>query len=334
MNWIKKISQVNVSIQIVMDRYVQSMSEYIYELSQRSMSKAEQLKNFKLNRQMITQSLSQYPNFSVIENALNTNDMDAMDREFVPLTKWVRANSMNNNTFQAYMHLRDYLESVSPFIYSEQEAQQDIDRLSKETHGKMQSLAGMIQESANRTQWSGSPVFIYPKEPADENGTNWLVASEDANVYVGDNEDGNSPMLEVFLADGKYTIPPEGIVEDDDFFSNPDNTRDYFNLIKEINNPGSSNKSGKTLTLYTARPSSDREMYMNATTVPGGIYLTSSENDAVDLSVDFGGKRDIWKVRIDERYVQKMLDMPQFKHYQVMGREPVPVKSITFFYAV
>lgn len=317
-----------------MDRYVQSMSEYIYELSQRSMSKAEQLKNFKLNRQMITQSLSQYPNFSVIENALNTNDMDAMDREFVPLTKWVRANSMNNNTFQAYMHLRDYLESVSPFIYSEQEAQQDIDRLSKETHGKMQALAGMIQESANRTQWSGSPVFIYPKEPADENGTNWLVASEDANVYVGDNEDGNAPLLEVFLIDGQYKVPPDGIVEDDDFFSNPDNTRDYFNLIKEINNPGSSNKSGKTLTLYTARPSSDREMYMNSTTVPGGIYLTSSENDAVGLSVDFGGKRDIWKVRIDERYVQKMLDMPQFKHYQVMGREPVPIKSITFFYTV
>lgn len=334
MNWIKKISQANVNIQIVMDRYVQSMSDYIYDLSYRSMSKAEQLKNFNLNRQLISQSLSQYPNFSVIENALNTNDMDAIDREFVPLTRWVRANSMGNNVFQAYIHLRDYLESISPFIYSQQEAEQDIARLSKETYEKMKTLANMIQESANRTQWSGSPVFIYPKEPSDENGTNWLVASEDANIYIGDNEDGNSPALEVFLIDGKFTVPPEGIVEDDDFFSNPDNTRDYFNLIKEINNPGSSSKSGKTLTLYTARPASDREMYMNATTVPGGIYLTSSENDAVGLSIDFGGKRDIWKVRIDDRYVQKMLDMPQFKHYQVMGRDPVPVKSITFFYTV
>lgn len=340
MNWLQKLSQSNIRVD--MNKYIQSMSQYLYDFAERTIDTSEKLKNFKLNPSLILMGLKNYPNINGIREALNTNNKDFFEQEFVPITRWIRSNDgpERDQAYNAYIHLRDYMDSSDPFVYTKEEVQKDIQRLTNETLEKMNILVNLINEAIQRIpDWNASPITIEPKEPTDENGTNWLYPAEDANVMVGEEiTEGRremlAPIFEVFIENGKPVIPPEGTVEDDEFFQNPNYTRDYFSIIREINKPGSSQQAGKTLTLYTARPKKDREFYMSATTVPGGIWLTSNENNAVDLSVDFGGERDIWKIRIDERYVQKALDVPQYKHYQVLGRDPVPVKSITFFYEV
>ena len=172
-------------------------------------------------------------------------------------------------------------------------------------------------------------LFITPNPSSDVMGTNWLTPAEDAIVHVGTGD--MAPDFEVFVHDGQIEIPPEGVVEDDDFFQDPNSTSDYFNLIRELQKPGSTNRPGKVLTLYTARPIQDRERYENATTVPGGIWLSSSPSNAELEGVEAGGQRDIWMVQIEDRYVQKKLDTPAYKHYEVIGRENVPIRRIRLY---
>jgi hypothetical protein len=94
--------------------------------------------------------------------------------------------------------------------------------------------------------------------------------------------------------------------------------------VKELEQPGATSK-GKTLVLYTARPAKDRKQFEGAKKLPVGLFLTSTLNDAEGIGSDFGG-RDIWKVWIDDRYLMQMLNAGGVRHYQVVGREPAPMK--------
>lgn len=113
------------------------------------------------------------------------------------------------------------------------------------------------------------------------------------------------------------------------FFNNQQEQIDYFNLIKELKYPGSSSKTGNFLILYTARPKKDRDIYYNAKTLPANIFLTNSYSHAEGIAFDLSEKdepRDIWKVKINEKYLIKTLDGP-IKYYQVI-KDNAPIEYI------
>jgi len=135
------------------------------------------------------------------------------------------------------------------------------------------------------------------------------------------------PSFSYFVSDDGIEI--DDVLEggDEDFFTDNKIQSDYFNLINSLRNPNMSVKQ-KILTLYTARPYKDRKFYLNSKVVPINIFMTSSYNFAEGFAREYGGKKDIWKVRIMDQYLVKTMDSPEQKQYQTIGDKSVPVESI------
>lgn len=243
-------------------------------------------------------------------------------------TATIRELSREIWTFVDAMDQQDGLES------SDQEVWQFVQQAMAGSQQEMERIKGLFEQAISRiAQWNGSPVIIEPVAPENEYGV-MLEAADCARVYVGTGD--WAPLFSFFQFaqedGGEKKIEIEDICEDDDFFHVPGVRADYFNLINELRKPGSTNQ-GKMLTLYTARPQSDREMYLNQRQLPDGIFLTNSYDHAEGIAIDLGGSqgmRDIWKVRMDSRYLTLTLDGP-VKYYQVTAAN-APVKSMELVY--
>jgi hypothetical protein len=136
-----------------------------------------------------------------------------------------------------------------------------------------------------------------------------------------DKETGKIEQIEDILEGG-----------DTDFFDGPQGptlAKAYFDLIKEIKHPGSS-QTGKDILLYTARPVKDRRQFEGARTLPPNLFLANSLDHVEGLANDLGGgtKRDVWKVRINTRYLVLTNDAGRVKYYQIVGDKPVPVQNL------
>lgn len=128
----------------------------------------------------------------------------------------------------------------------------------------------------------------------------------------------------VFLDQASGKIEVEDVLEggDEDFFTSPEQQKGYFDLVNELRKPNSTQR-GKRLYLYTARPVSDHARYLNATSIPANIFLSSSADDALGLAVDLGGEREVWEVVVNSRYLVQTLNTPRVQHYQAVAETPI-----------
>jgi hypothetical protein len=118
---------------------------------------------------------------------------------------------------------------------------------------------------------------------------------------------------------------------DTDFFpkKHPETESDYFHLVNALRKgKPQDEKKARPITLYTARPATDRHLYKDATHLPRNLFLSTNMSDAHGIGHDFGG-RDVWQVRMHPRHLVKTLDGPT-SHYQIVGgKGKVPVHSIS-----
>ena len=174
--------------------------------------------------------------------------------------------------------------------------------------------------------WNGTPILIRIIHDFNDKDGEHLNPDDSFEIVLSDGSQ-YPPSFSYFTIDGKIVVDDVLDAGDDEFFKNDKTTQDYFNLTRELTNPNST-KIGKLLTLYTARPVKDRATYENATTLPPNIFLTNSFSHADGLAQDLGGERELWKVKIDSKYLIKTMDDGSVKYYQVIGTKPVPIKSI------
>jgi hypothetical protein len=170
--------------------------------------------------------------------------------------------------------------------------------------------------------WNSGNVTVEPHFSKDH----YLEPIGAASVRIGRHAE-----FTVFVNDSGKINEIEDVLEggDEDNFQGIEEQADYFNLINEIRRPGSTSK-GKTLVLYTARPTRDRRLYEGARTIPPNIFLSSRFDDAEGIAHDLGGNevRDVWKVRIKSNHLVETLNIPGLRHHQVVGSRPAPVESI------
>lgn len=182
----------------------------------------------------------------------------------------------------------------------------------------VQQLTAAISRAPDFETW---PVVVTPTFNKDSEG--WVPGAYEVKVGRGSY---GTPSFTLFVTEDGNVTEVEDVLEggDDDFFRSPKGQADYFNLVNEIRQPGSSSK-GKVVTLYTARPTRDRERYEGARDIPSNIFLASTLDEAEGLASDLGSSevRDVWKVRVDTRHLVKTLDTPRIKHYQTLDRTPV-----------
>jgi len=304
------------------DKYLHSLTNYVRELHNYHNDNVEKVKNLNLqqetsNLQIKLQSFK-YPRTTELIRSMKYIGTAVFDHEVEQYYKWYRGlpNSFDNKDLRKVLTFLWDLNYLKSNKSEEKEIQDDIKSIYAKTIENANKLKELIEKSNVEIK---TRLLIRPSY--SETNLEPLTAFEVVFAVP------SAPYFQVLLHD-KLEIDDILDADEDEFLSNNEVKSEYFALIKELQNPGSS-QTGKALTLYTARPSKDRHLYDNATTIPPNIYLTSKYDSALGLATDLHGERDVWRVRIDSRYLMKTVDTRSEQQYQVIGTKPVPVKALT-----
>lgn len=334
------VAQVSVST----EAYERSVWARVQQILNYGDEKRQRLQTYTPNIANIQSVLAKYnyPSLPQLMAALQSGNGEQVEEFFLDLSQFHRNISKQmgwqgtDDLWTVYKELRDFVEHAEMQApeyepYSMQQAQTDLAPLLQQTRANMQKIAQNIQEAISRiSQWHGTPVLV-EASAVDKDWNVFSDAMDYATIELAPTGDGMNPNFTYFQADGKVEIDDILEAGDTDFFTDPKAQSDYFNLVKEIRSPGSTGKGGKVLALYTARPYKDRRMYMEAQEVPSGLFLTNRYDSALGLASDLQGgepRRDVWKIRIDSRYLVQTLDGME-KQYQIVGDGMVPVYGMT-----
>lgn len=312
---------------INLNDYSATMNKIINDMKKSEAETKMKVNNFNSNQffGQIQSQLKEYPGKFYLQQALFSKDNTKIYSAVHHLYKWIQ--SLDNeyqrnfrNVANAIYTYTDYLDKDSPeFDYNTH-----LQELIQQTQINMNNISEFLKECVSRiSNWNNSSLMISANAPESEYGY-VLEPATDAIIYFGNEEEG--PYFSLWH-ENKWVV--EDVLEagDEDFFTNPGTQSDYFKLINEIRNPGSSQK-GKVMTLYTARPMKDRQLYFDAKTIPSNIFLSNDYNHVEGLASDLSsrGSRDIWKIRLNSKYLTQTLDGP-IKYFQVTG-EKTPIISI------
>jgi len=227
--------------------------------------------------------------------------------------------------FELLKIMREYIDVLSnEGEVSESDLRQEYlntaDRLIIETNQNAQALSDVLFKAVRRIEGWKAPIWITAHAPYNSREVNLEQGANSFQVSVGRKDISFFAMLQ------STSVVIDDVLEggDTDLFRNNEEQEDYFDLIKELRNPGSTSKPGKKKVLYTARPVKDRNRYEGAKDIPVNIFLSSDVEDALGLASDLAGNgvRDLWKVVIEDRYLIQTLD-GRVKHYQTTGRGSV-----------
>lgn len=342
--WLIKENQPTENITVDMTAYDAAIKAAIKKAEAYSQENSERLRQFQYDPRIIANS--QYPEkealmakFSQTPNPDEDDDDEetSLRSQMSRLSKWYFANSRKNfdpNNRAFWNHALDHHTKLSgnwehnPADYT--------DLYKNLIHKSIQNIEATKQQISSLINsidtWSGSPVRIQAQADYSAYNTSEIALepATSCHIYVGNregmfsyfiDEENNKPIVDDII---------EGGEDDEEFFDNNQVKSDYYLLINEIRNPGSSSK-GKMLTLYTARPIKDREFFKNTTWLPINLFLTNSLNHADGLAHDLGSNevRDIWIIRMDSRYLTQTLDGP-VKYYMV-SKDKSPIKSISMY---
>ena len=306
------------SVDIDYSKYQAAIADKTQEMIDYMQDREYRLDQFKPDAflQQIQIQLKNYPQLGNFVRSLQSKNPHYIFDQLKRLRNWT-GKQPDRRLRDIWTQTFDYIDAVRPRQKEwETDLKQKVQNFHQKTQTTMQQLQKMIQDAIGRVaRWNASPVQIEVRPAEDDRGA-VLDASEAAGVRVGSGR--MSPDFTVWL--GEKGLDIDDVIEggDEDFFSSSQVQADYFNLINELKKPGSTSK-GKILTLYTARPKADRERYLKSPSLPVNVFLSNSYDHVEGIARDLAtkeGERDIWKVRIDSRYLTQTLD-GHIKYYQV-----------------
>lgn len=306
-----------------------SIKEELQELFHRIEQNYEEIENFNYENFInnIKGKLSQYSGLGNLLKSLISKNASYIFEEQKKLRTWISSQDINTS-----MRLREinkqiftYIDTLSTSAGIEKDKQyliQKANAAKNETKIVMEKLQSQIQNVISTIEdWSVPQLIIKPYYSRDEFNSLLLEAATSAEVIF---DYAHHTTFTVFIHD---QLEIDDVLEggDEDFFKDGNIQSNYFSLIEGLKNPNG--VKSKTITLYTARPKKDRSIYLNAKTVPVNIFLVNDFDHALGLSRDLStGDRDIWKIRINTKYLTQTLD-GKIKYYQVTKNNS-PIESI------
>jgi hypothetical protein len=354
-NWLKKLNSAEEKteppagnrVQVQTGQYEQKVTEYLVDLAYRSESRQQELQGYNPNLEQIRQELIavDYPDPNGAIQAFQQEDYAPIYQVYRTLSEGYYNAPYNSPLRPRIEALKDEVRRIADWrdtsSFTQADAQQMAQQIIGQSRNRMQRMVQLIQESIARLQeWNGSEILVEPDDPPSSIGFNnpdWGSPITAAQVYVGQQTGwGGKAGFTLFgdwdEQDNLVKVEVDDILEggDTDFFQDIGIQSDYFALVSELKNPGRSQQQmDKVLTLYTARPVEHRDQFLNTTSIPPNLFLTSSYEDAEARRRDYNSKLDIWKVRIRARYVLNTMDSPGVRWYQVKAQQGmVPVESM------
>lgn len=222
------------------------------------------------------------------------------------------------------------------------EPEDEVKRLVAASTKKARATLAKLTAALRRIpEWMSSASITARLYPGDRFaqypfGADWTDPVGHVHVYLHQGTlsprgTGGAPSFTMFDDGSLGDVLDSG---DRYFFRDQETEIDYFNLVSEIEKPGSTRGSGgKDIVLYTARPVADRSMYKNAKKIPSSVYLTTDYDRAFGLGMELAGaakRRDVWRVTINSKYLQLQHSAGRIKDYQTRPTKErtVPVKDI------
>jgi hypothetical protein len=288
------------------------------ELENWTFSRKEKLKSFNPEQffQELERDFSNYPNIKKLINALNSKNPHYIFDQQSKFRDWLSTQPYNSAKSNIHSKIYLYTDKISP-DYGETNYNEVIKDNLKESYKNMLSIKKSIEEAISRiTNWNKSSIEIEADPSYNEMSKVSFDPSTSCQIKLN-----KSASFSYFVYENKAIIDDIIEADDTDFFSSPETKNDYFNLINEIKNPGSTSK-GKVLTLYTARPTKDREQFLTNKKLPANLFLCNSYDHVDGLASELAGsekRRDIWKVRINSKYLTQTLD-GKIKYYQITSQ--------------
>lgn len=225
----------------------------------------------------------------------------------------------------------DLVDLVRDPQESARRAEAEFAEVLDESRKNARALATALKAAMGRVKnWNGSDVHGVGEGPP----VDWILRTPqyDRPVSTFSVHVGSEAGFTVFITGSGFEI--DDVLEggDEDFFGgDPGTQADYFNLIKELRQPGSSGR-GRDIVLWTARPVKDRAKYERATHIPSNLFLTTDEERAYGLAQEGelgGGVRDVYRVVVNTSDLVMTLDNGRVKDYQAVGSDRIPVKNMT-----
>lgn len=327
MLWLENTSSPAISIDLA--KYNASLAGVVERTLEYYRNEKTRLASFKFDTRQVANELraSGFHAEPLIQ-ALESKNVDNIETQvaiFRKLVSGIKDYTVSSKIRPLIRSIYDYVHTLeaNPYEFTPESGKELTKQSLQQTEVAMQKISSFIKAAISRIEgWNNTPITINAMEIAKD-ATNYYV--DDAWVMVGTAK--NSPS---FICFNNNTIEVEDVLEagDEEFFNDPKIEQDYFNLTRELKTPNSTNR-GKVLTLYTARPVTDRARYTDARTIPPNIFFTSKYSEAEGLSVELGAGtiRDIWKIRIDSKYLVQTIDTPWEKQYQAIGSSDIPIRS-------
>jgi len=336
-NWFYKIAQ-KINIQIEMDDFAEKCRQQLFALVENTRERMRELQSFDIDMNVVQNSIAalSYPDSTSMLQSIQSGDHDQILQSYFALHEWSRQTKLDpqqrDAAYNLSTQLRKLIDKIDPYDFTESDAEQYANETINKTLYHMNQIKGhLLTVISSIPTWSTPLIRIVPNALSNTYNFQDDYATPTSSALVEFGNSDMAPSFSYFMDEETGKVEIDDILEagDQDFFEDVNTERDYFTLVREIKNPGSTQRPGKFVTLYTARLSKDRNVYLNADSVPAGIYLADNLSHVEDLARDLpGGNRDIWKVVINEQYLLKDLEMPGYKHYQVMGHGKIPVKKL------
>ena len=285
--WLEQQELVTINI----EAYKKSLTEKHRDLFDWASNRREKLSGMNVSGEILNQ-IKDYPKYQDILSKINSKTISHID------ISELRKYYGDRLDYKTYRHLYDYIDSFEK-APEWGKYEDSIRQISDGTHKNMLMIKAKIEKAISQIEWNGSVVTISPQSSSGE-----LVSTDSAEIGFGSNIG-----FTWFNHDGKIEIGDMLEAGDTDFFRDQKVQDDYFNLIEELRNPGS---TGKILTLYTARPAGTDQIHRN-------IFLSNSLDHVEGLSRDLSSDkpRDIWRIKINSKYLTKTNDAGRIQYYQL-----------------
>jgi hypothetical protein len=307
-------------------QYETSINQALEEYLNRIEDYYEKIKNFNFENfiNTINSKLFNYPKLNNLLNSIKSKNINYIFDQQKQLRDWILSqdykisSKLREISNQIFVYM-DTLSTSSGLENELTEAKNKAALAMNETKLIMEALKTKIINAINLIEnWNLSEIIIRPYLGKNEFNSLSLDASTTAEIIL---DRSRNTSFTIFIKNNEIEI--DDILEggDEDFFKDAKIQSDYFSLIEKLRNPTAS--KSKTLTLYTARPKQDRNFYLNTKELPANIFLANDFNHVEGLASDLSSseKRDIWKVRINSKYLVQTLD-GRIKYYQTTKNCP------------
>lgn len=307
-------SKAQPQILTVMDDYKEKLSADMSSLLMKPTDQMDEARKNIINIREVTRTLSElaYPLAEEFRMAVRTGDPKKVGHAHMTFRRWAKYSEANRV-------LADKIETAmfqyQTKLYGKEFGADDADEVIKSSLGESQAVLDRMSHSIDLAiskipTWHNHRVIIEAIYP--EKG--WII--NEARVTVG----------EAFLASFVYEITSSGLkvksVSEEEMPATL-----QVDMQALLNKLRSNPKYNRILTLYMTRPLSERRYFEIAKRDLALGIKAVLPNHVTLATVPLSGDSDVWKVRVEEKYLHEYLQEGDVKQYHIVGEE-APVRWI------